>query len=376
MLKDRNIIVREQIIKNSDHIVIKVGTRLLTDTKRIAVFIDGINALRKKGKKVLLVTSGAVGLGMQQLGLKKRPSRLSDIQALAAIGQSKLMEIYELECRRNGFLPAQLLLTADDLRDRERHLNVLNCINSLWANDILPIINENDSVSVDELKFGDNDILSALLATMTRTPLTIILTTEDGLRERNNGKLGARVSLVEKLDDKLRASASGTDSSTFSIGGMISKLRAADIINSAGDYLWIADGRKDSTLGDILRGEDVGTIFVPEKKHRLQSKKRWIKYFSRCHGKIAIDGGAVEALCKKGRSLLPSGVVNVTGKFKRGDTLEVLDPDGNIIGRGLSNFSYDECLQVIGRQSGDVKKILGCDADEEIIHRNHFAIFS
>lgn len=376
MVKEKKNIVREQVINNANQIIIKVGTRLLTDTKRIAIFIDGINAIRKTGKKVLLVTSGAVGLGMQQLGLKKRPKRLADVQALAAIGQSKLMEIYEHECRRHGFLPAQLLLTADDLRDRGRHLNVLNCINALWANNILPIINENDSVSVDELKFGDNDILSALLATMTMTPLTIILTTEDGLRERIDGKLGARVSLVEKQDENLKASATGTDNSTFSIGGMSSKLRAAEIINSAGDYLWVADGRKDSTLEDILRGDDVGTIFIPEQKHRLQSRKRWIKYFSRCHGRIVIDAGAVEAVCCKGRSLLPSGVVSAAGRFKRGDTLEIIAPNGEIIGRGLSNFSYEECMQIIGRQSAEIKNILGQDADEEIVHRNHFAILT
>jgi glutamate 5-kinase len=271
-MKNQQLTARQQVIEDCENIIVKVGTRLLTDTQRIAVFIAGINAMRKKGKKVLLVTSGAVGLGMQQLGLKKRPSELAEVQAMAAIGQSKLMELYEQECRKFGFLPAQLLLTAEDLRNRERHLNVLNCINSLWTHNVLPVINENDSVSVDELKFGDNDILSALLAAMTRTKLTIILTTEEGLREKVDGKLAGRVSLVEEIDDNLRNSASGTDNSMFSIGGMISKLRAAEIVVTAGDYLWIADGRKDSTLEDILSAKDIGTLFVPSKKHQLDSK--------------------------------------------------------------------------------------------------------
>ena len=373
-MKNQQLTARQQVIEDCENIIVKVGTRLLTDTQRIAVFIAGINAMRKKGKKVLLVTSGAVGLGMQQLGLKKRPTGLAEVQALAAIGQSKLMELYEQECRKFGFLPAQLLLTADDLRDRERHLNVLNCINSLWAHNVLPVINENDSVSVDELKFGDNDILSALLAAMTRTKLTIILNTEEGLREKVYGKLGNRVSLVEKIDDNLKSSASGTDNSNFSIGGMISKLRAAEIVVTAGDYLWIADGRKDSTLEDILNAKDIGTLFVPDKKHQLDSKKRWIKYFSRCHGKITVDAGAAEAVKCKGRSLLPSGITQISGKFKRGDTLEILSPDGVIIGRGLSNFSSDECSLLIGVQSSEIKKILKRDADDEIIHRNNLAV--
>lgn len=373
-MKNQQLTARQQVIEDCENIIVKVGTRLLTDTQRIAVFIAGINAMRKKGKKVLLVTSGAVGLGMQQLGLKKRPSELAEVQAMAAIGQSKLMELYEQECRKFGFLPAQLLLTAEDLRNRERHLNVLNCINSLWAHNVLPVINENDSVSVDELKFGDNDILSALLAAMTRTKLTIILTTEEGLREKVDGKLAGRVSLVEEIDDNLKNSASGTDNCMFSIGGMISKLRAAEIVVTAGDYLWIADGRKDSTLEDILSAKDIGTLFVPSKKHQLDSKKRWIKYFSRCHGKITVDAGAVEAVKCKGRSLLPSGITQVSGKFKRGDTLEVLSPDGVVIGRGLSNFSSEECGLLIGVQSSEIKKILKRDADDEIIHRNNLAV--
>ena len=338
-MKNKQVTAREEIIRECENIIVKVGTRLLTDTQRIAVFIAGINSMRKKGKKVLLVTSGAVGLGMQQLGLKKRPTELSEVQALAAIGQSKLMGLYEQECRKFGFLPAQLLLTADDLRDRERHLNVLNCINS-----------------------------------MTRSKLTIILTTEEGLREKVDGKLAGRVSLVEKIDENLKSSASGTDNSTFSIGGMISKLRAAEMVNTAGDYLWIADGRQDSTLEDILKAKDIGTLFVPAMKARMDSKKRWIKYFARCHGKITVDAGAAEAVKCKGRSLLPSGITGISGKFKRGDTLEISGPDGKVIGRGLSNFSSEECALLMGVQSSEIKKILKRDADDEIIHRNNLAV--
>ncbi|MFA6717078.1 MAG: glutamate 5-kinase, partial [Victivallaceae bacterium] len=247
---------RKKIINTCKRIVVKVGTRLLTDEHRIPVLISGISKLRRKGCQVMLVSSGAVGIGMKELGIEKRPSKLAQIQALAAIGQNKLMAIYDNECRRHDFKSAQLLLTAADLHSRERHLNVLNCINSLLDNDILPIVNENDSVSVDELKFGDNDGLAALLATMTRAELTVILTTETGLRERNNnGILGERISLVKKISSGMRKAAEGTDNAEFSIGGMTSKLNAARIVNTAGEYLWIADGRENDTIDRILNGE-------------------------------------------------------------------------------------------------------------------------
>ncbi|MFA7231311.1 MAG: glutamate 5-kinase [Victivallaceae bacterium] len=372
-MENKNISARKRVISDCRQIIVKVGTRLLTDQERIPKLIAGIAAIRAKGCRVLLVSSGAVGIGMQQLGLSKRPSKLSQVQALAALGQNKLMAIYDQACRAHGFKSAQLLLTANDLRARERHLNVLNCINALWSHDILPIVNENDSVSVDELKFGDNDILSAMVATMTRSQLTIILTTEQGLREKVDGVLGDRVSLVEKIDDKMRASAEGTDNREFSIGGMISKLRAAQLVTTAGEYLWIADGRKDDILQRVMDGEDVGTLFVPQK-NQMQSRKRWIKFFSKAAGTLTIDSGAVVALRDKGRSLLPSGVVGINGKFRRGDTVEIVDEAGVVIGKGLCNFNSEDCEQIVGLQSSEIPQILKRDADEEIIHRNNLTI--
>ena len=221
--------IRKEIIKSCRRVVVKAGTRLLTDPKAIPELVAQIKMVRDTGRQVILVSSGAVGTAMKSLGLKKRPTHLSDVQALAAMGQVKLMSAYEKECAALGFRAAQILLTADDLRSRERHLNACNCIEALLARDVLPVINENDPVSVDELKFGDNDILAALLASMTRSDLAIILTTVDGLLQQNpDGSLGERIPFVCGVSAKERAMATGTDDGSMSIGGMTSKLKAAD----------------------------------------------------------------------------------------------------------------------------------------------------
>ena len=366
-------IERKQIINDCKRVVIKVGTRLLTDTHRIPVLISGINKFREKDYQVILVSSGAVGIGMKELGLKKRPSKLAEIQALAAIGQNKLMSIYDDQCRKHNFKSAQLLLTTADLHARERHLNVLNCINSLLENDVLPIVNENDSVSVDELKFGDNDGLAALLATMTRADLTIILTTESGLREKTDGVLGERISLVKEISAKMRKSAEGTDNAEFSIGGMASKLNAAKIVNMAGEYLWIADGREYDTIDKILSGEDIGTLFLP-KSDKMQARERWLHFFAKSKGHLTVDDGAVNAICHKGSSLLPAGVKAVDGKFKRGDTVEIIDCKGVIIARGLSNFDSIDAKAIAGKQSNKIFEILQRDSDEVIVHRNNLTL--
>ncbi len=368
---------RKYVIEHCNKIVVKVGTRLLTDTARIPTLIAQIAALREKRFQVLLVSSGAVGLGMKLLNLTKRPTKLADVQALAAVGQSKLISLYNNECKKYGFLAAQLLFTADDLRARERHLNVLNCIHSLWASNILPIANENDTVSVKELKFGDNDFLAAALATLTRTELTVILTTECGLREKHDGVLGERVSTVRNISDELKQSAEGTDDKNLSIGGMISKVRAAEMVTQSGDYLWVADGRVDDILLRIANAEDVGTLFLPQHDHQLESRKRWIKYFSKRKGKIVVDDGAVAALKEKGKSLLPSGMVSVEGSFSRGDTIEIVSRAGKVIARGLTNYGAEDCLRLAGHQSAEIEKLLQTAAeDEEIVHRDNLVLLS
>jgi len=367
---------RKKLIEGSRRIVVKAGTRLLTDPKAIPQLIDQIDFIRKTGRQVIFVSSGAVGTAMKMLKLKKRPSHLSEVQALAAIGQVKLMASYEKECLRHGFRAAQLLLTADDLRTRERHLNLENCIEALLAQDILPIVNENDPVSVDELKFGDNDSLASLLGSMTRSDLTIILTTVNGLLKPNaDGSLGERIRVVRGITQEQRDMARGTDDSNLSMGGMASKLKAAEVLNSAGEALWIADGREPGILEKIFRGEDVGTIFLPpDTARKMESKKRWINTFSKPTGILTVDEGAVRALRKTACSLLPAGLHAVSGTFKRGDIVEICAKDGSVVAKGRTNFSSAECRKLAGHQTAEILGIIGHAAEEEIVHRNNMVV--
>jgi len=373
-MDETDLSLRRSLMANCRQMVVKAGTRLLTDPARIDELVDGIAAIRARGIRVLLVSSGAVGMGMAQLGLKKRPRELAQVQALAAIGQCRLMAIYQEACARRRFHTAQLLLTAADLRSRKRYLNVMNCINALWEKDVLPIVNENDPVSIDELKFGDNDSLAGLLATLTGSDLTVILTTESGLRERDAaGNLGARIPVVRKFDAALRAMAGGTDNSEMSIGGMASKLKAAELVTASGDYLLVADGREPDILKKILAGEDVGTLFVPGAD-RMPGHKRFIRFFARSAGTVTVDAGAARAICGKGGSLLPSGVTGVAGSFNRGDTVDVAAPDGRVIARGLVNYGAADCLRLKGFHSAELIKLLGHTADQEIIHRDNLTV--
>ena len=368
---------RKQILKNSRRVVLKVGTRLLADQTAIARLVLQIHELRQSGRQVILVSSGAVGMGMRASGLKRRPRHLSEVQALAAMGQVTLMAMYEAECAKYGFQAAQLLLTADDLRSRERHLTAVNCIEALLAHDVLPIINENDPVSVSELKFGDNDTLAALLGSMIRADLTIILTTVDGLLDKNpDGTLGKRISVVHGVTAQLKEIASGTDDAAFSIGGMASKLNAAELLNSAGEALWIASGSDADVIARIFAAEDVGTVFLPpDGIHKMGSRKRWLASFSRPAGTVSVDDGAADALTKKGSSLLPSGVVSVTGNFRRGDVVKIVRAStGAVLAKGITNFSSEEAGLIARHKSADLTTLLGCDAEDELVHRNNLVL--
>ncbi len=364
--------MRKSILKNCHDIIIKAGTRLLTDEKRIEELVEGIAGLRDSGHRVLLVSSGAVGMGMKEMNQPKRPAALAEVQALAAIGQCGLMNIYSEKCRERGFKCAQLLLTKADLQNRKRYLNVNNCINALWDAGVLPIVNENDSVSVAEIKFGDNDTLAGMLAALTDADLTIILTTESGLRDRNpDGTLGERISTVKDLD-AVRDLAGGTDNAELSIGGMKSKLTAAELVTKAGGCLIIADGREKNILRQIFSGEDAGTLFLPG--NRVCSRKRWLKFFAKSAGKLFVDAGAEAALKKDGKSLLCAGMTGAEGSFKRGDCVEICGADGRNIGCGLVNFSSDECMKLCGVKSDHIAEILGHAADTELVHRDNMVL--
>ena len=371
---EKNIALRREAVAAARQIIVKAGTRLLIDRKSIAKLVDGIALLRERGHRVLLVTSGAVGMGMELAKLDKRPGELAQKQALAAMGQTRLMSIYAEEAARHGFQVAQLLLTASDLRNRGRYLNVMNCINALWERGVLPIVNENDSVSVAELKFGDNDTLAGMLTSLTGAQLTVLLTTVNGLLGRNSdGSLGERIPCVAKITDKIRSLAGGTDDSDLSTGGMASKLRAAGLSTASGAWLWIADGRIDNIMQMIIDGEDTGTLFLPEE-HKVPGRKRWFGFFSKISGEITVDSGAQRAVCGKGSSLLPSGAVRIDGEFKRGDTVDVCGADGRPFARGLVNFDSADCRRIIGKHSAELPAILGSSAEAELIHRDNLIL--
>jgi glutamate 5-kinase len=334
--------VHRDPLKTAVRLVVKLGTGVLTDSRKqpdpaqLEQIVAQVAALRKSGKEVVLVTSGAVGAGMGALGLEKRPSELAELQACAAVGQSRLMATYADLFARHGLLAAQVLLTHDDLEHHERHLNARNTLVTLLGRGVVPIINENDAVSFTEIKFGDNDKLSALVASLLPADLLVILTTVDGVIE-NFGKANPKtISVIEKIDTALEKIARGTNSDT-AVGGMRSKIEAAKIAVRSGIPLVIASGRKKSVLAKILGGEDEGTLFVAEPK-KLQGRKRWIAFFHHPHGALFVDDGAKNALREKGKSLLPPGVARCEGEFAAGDVVRICDLDGTEFARGIARF--------------------------------------
>lgn len=372
--------LRRQVVDQSKRIVIKVGSRLLTDEAngdmagRIGKLVAEIAWLRSQQREIILVSSGAIAAGMVLTGEDKRPKDLPRLQALAAIGQSRLMSLYESACQEHGFHCAQILLSADDVQDRQRHLNVRNCLNSLLARGTLPIINENDAVCIDEIRFGDNDSLAALVAAMNWAELTVFLTTINGMRRREGGKLGERIGVITNLDREIRDMARDTDDKSMGTGGMKSKIQAAEIIMTAGESLWIANGLDFGVLREILAGNDVGTLFVPGST-RLTGAKRWLAFFTEPAGRIVVDTGAAAALRRRGKSLLPSGISEVEGEFRKGDSVVVSDPDGEDVAMGISNYTADELRRIKGEQSSRIRDLLGKHDYDEAIHRDNMVVW-
>jgi len=337
-----NVGVRSELLKNISRVVVKLGTGVLTDANKqpdlaqIRQLVAQVAAQRAAGREVVLVTSGAVGAGMGVLGFQKRPTDLAQLQACAAVGQSRLMATYEKLFARFNLHVAQVLLTHDDLEHHERHLNARNTLVSLLRNGIVPIINENDAVSFTELKFGDNDKLSALVASLLPADLLVILTTVDGVIE-NFGQTDAhRLSVIERIDLTVETMAGGTTSAT-AVGGMSSKIQAAKTVVRSGIPLVIAPGRKRTVLRRILSGADEGTLFVPQTI-RLRGRKRWIAFFHKPKGTLKVDDGARKALREAGRSLLPPGIKDCDGKFNAGDVVRVVDLNGTEFARGIVRF--------------------------------------
>jgi glutamate 5-kinase len=314
---------------------------------------------RKAGREIVLVSSGAVGAGMGALGYDKRPGDLSELQACAAVGQSRLMATYEKLFSAYDLIVAQVLLTHDDLEHHERHLNARNTLVTLLTRGVIPIINENDAVSITELKFGDNDRLSALVGSLLPADLLIILTTVDGVIE-NFGKANPKtIPLIERIDAALEKIAGGTDSAT-AVGGMKSKIEAAKIVVRSGIPLVVASGKKKHTLARIVAGEEEGTLFVPQPT-KLQGRKRWIAFFHNPKGALFVDGGARTALREGGKSLLPPGVARCEGEFEAGDVVRICDLDGTEFARGIAGY---RSVEIKARKLQRV----------EIVHRDNLVI--
>ncbi|MEI6084136.1 MAG: glutamate 5-kinase [Verrucomicrobiota bacterium] len=327
--------LRREILGDVRRVVVKFGTGLLTDDQnRLAVpaierLARQVAALRKQGQEVVLVTSGAIAAGMGALGFAQRPKLLPELQAAAAIGQGKLMALYGDVFGKLNLHVAQILLTHDDLKSRARHLSARKTLDTLLARGIVPIINENDTVAVEEIKFGDNDRLGALTATLIDADLLIILSHVDGLLDRAK----QLVPVVPEITREIEALAGGTDRVT-SVGGMKSKIDAAKICTRAGIPLIIAHGDRADAITSVVAGEDLGTIFLP-KTGKLESRKRWIAFFQKPAGILVVDDGARVALCAGGKSLLAKGVIRTEGKFTTDDVVSIHDATGNEFARGL-----------------------------------------
>jgi glutamate 5-kinase len=338
--------VHRQVLKNVSRMVVKLGTGVLTDNRKqldlaqMGQLVSQIAAQRRAGREVAIVTSGAVGAGMGFLGYSKRPANLDELQACAAVGQSRLMTTYEKLFAQYGLQVAQVLLTHDDLEHHDRHLNARNTLITLLGHDhVVPIINENDAVSVTELRFGDNDRLSALVASLLPADLLVILTTVEGVLEGYGGPAAKVLPTVENISQAVEGMAKGTQSVT-AVGGMASKVQAAKIVIRSGIPLVIASGRNKDVLAAILAGRQEGTIFLP-RKDKLKGRKRWIAFFHRPKGSLIVDAGAKKALREGGKSLLPPGIVRCEGNFAAGEIVRICDLDGMEFARGIADFGAE-----------------------------------
>jgi glutamate 5-kinase len=368
------------IFQTGTKIVIKVGTNLLADKEkgidldRIHQITTQIASLQRLGKHIVLVSSGAIGAGVAALKLKERPKTIPEKQATAAIGQPLLMEAYENAFRKHECTIAQILLTKDDFINRARYLNAKNAFSVLLEKSIIPIVNENDTVAVEEIKLGDNDNLSALVANLIGADLLIILSDINGLYSDDPTKNpnADRIPIVETITPQLErlAKSSKTELST---GGMITKIQAAKKCVSAGIAMIIANGKNPAVLNEIFSGNFIGTLFLPAQK-RLNVRKNWIGFVSHTHGYVIVDDGAKNALMKKQKSLLPSGILEVRGEFKAHDTISVHSKEGKEIAKGVAGFSSVEIMKIRGKKTNEIERILGKKSSGEVIHRDNLVL--
>jgi glutamate 5-kinase len=368
------------VLTQSRRIVVKVGSSLVTnqgsglDMGALGNWAKQIATLRTQGCEVVLVSSGAIAEGMQRLGWKKRPSAVHELQAAAAVGQMGLVQAYESCFRQHQLNAAQVLLTHADLADRERYLNARSTLRTLLNLGVIPIINENDTVVTDEIKFGDNDTLGALVANLIEADAFVILTDQDGLFTADPRK-DASATLVSEAqagDAKLELMAGGAGSA-IGRGGMLTKILAAKRAARSGAHTVIASGHERDVLPRLLHGESIGTLLTASALS-LDARKQWLADHLQVSGKVSLDAGAVRVLSSQGKSLLPIGVTQVSGEFQRGAVVAVLDTEGRDIARGLVNYSADEARRIAGKASGEIENILGYVDEPELIHRDNLVL--
>lgn len=373
--------LRKQIASTANLVVVKVGTRVLTQSdgtlnhRRIEQLAEEIHTVSQNGRRIVLVSSGAVGAGVGLLTLKARPTDLAKLQAVAAVGQTHLIQTYDRVFAKHGRRAAQVLLTIEDVDDRIRYLNVRNTLHSILDFGAVPIVNENDTVSVDELKttFGDNDRLAAVVTNLLRAPLLIVLSDIEGLYDGDPALSTSRlVSTVDQIDERVLAYVRDRKTGVTK-GGMSSKLEAARMVTTAGENMIIASGRETNVLSRIMAGDNVGTLFVGQAKG-ISPFKRWLGFSAQVRGRIQLDDGARRAILEKGRSLLAAGIVGTQGEFQKGDVVALCDAEGSVIARGLTNYSSADVERIKGLKSEKIAQVLGRRPYEEVIHRDNLAI--
>ena len=372
--------IRKSVIEKATRIVIKLGSNVLTtpgwklDRKVFADIARTIAKAKKRKHEFILVSSGAIAAGMGTLGFSERPKLIPLEQAAAAIGQISLMGLYQRLFSQYGFSVAQVLLTHSDLKDRKRFLNARHALSSLLAYDVIPVINENDSTVVDEIRFGDNDHLSALVTNLVQADLLVILTDIDGLYDRDpkTSPKARLIPLVENVTAGIEKLANGTRS-TISRGGMITKVAAARTAALFGVPTIIANGKTPGNLDKILQGRDAGTLFLSEQ-NKLTSRKHWIAFTLKPLGEIIVDDGAKEAILAKGKSLLPSGILRVQGEFDAGEAVACCDQDGAEFARGLARYSSSDIVKIRGCKTAEIKKVLGNCPAQEVINRDDLVV--
>lgn len=370
---------RQALLDRVRTLVVKVGTNVLSteqdqlDLNLIHALAEQIHALCQTGRKIVLVSSGAIGAGMGLLGLRDRPKDLPHLQAAAATGQAHLIHLYDKTFRSHGYHAAQLLLTANDFKNRDRYLNVRNTLLTLAEYPTIPIVNENDTVSTEEIKLGDNDRLAAMVANLLPADLLIILSVVDGLLTGDpHAPASRRIPLVERYDDSLLELVSASKS-TRGTGGMKTKLEAVRTATAVGTHVIIAHGKRPNVLRDIFTAEDVGTLFLAEEE-ALPAWKRWIGFTLPPKGKLILDDGARRAIVEQGRSLLAIGIRAVEGSFSKGEVVSLVDLRGEEIARGLTNYDASTTRAVAGKRTSEIAQVLGAVPYEEVIHRDNLVV--